>query len=150
MKFDFNWCKIKKITAVEIFVAVVVLVAVGIYYSPHFMYKNEERMAAKIKSDNAIFSARAIEEFAKNENAKASDVAKNVAQNLNQVAKNPYNKKMPAYTFEKDCVGCNSVTYDDKTQMITLTTLNNKNELILRTVIKPPSFVDYHKYEDKK
>ena len=147
---NIDFCKIKKITLIEVIVLAVVFMAIGIYYSPHFMYKKEERLAAKIKSDNAIFTARVIEEFAKNENVKASDVAKKIAGNLNQVAKNPYNKKMPAYTFEKECVGCNSVTYDDNAQMITLTTLNNKNELILRTVIKPPSFVVYSKFDEEK
>ena len=147
---NIDFCKIKKITLIEIVVLAIAFSAIGIYYSPHFMYKKEERMAAKIKSDNAIFTARVIEEFAIDKNAKASVVAKKVADNLNKIAKNPYNKKKSAYTFEKDCVGCNCVTYDDKTQMITLTTLNNKNELILRTVIKPPSFVVYSKFDDEK
>ena len=145
-----DFCKIKKITVIEIIVLIMFFGAIGIYYSPHFMYKKEARYAAKIKSDNAIFTARVIEEFAKNKDAKASDVAKKVADNLNQISKNPYNKKSPAYTFEKDCVGCNNVSYDDNTQMITLTTFNKKNELILRTVIKPPSFVVYSKFDEEK
>ena len=147
---NIDFCKIKKITLIEVVVIAIFLCAIGIYYSPHFMHEKEAKNAAKIKSDNAIFCARVIEEFAKDKNAKASSVAKKIADNLNQVAKNPYNKKMPAYTFEKDCVGCNSITYDDNTQMITLTTLNNKNELILRTVIKPPSFVVYSKFDEEK
>ena len=147
---NIDFCKIKKITLIEVIVLVIVFIAIGIYYSPHFMYEKEVRNAAKIKSDNAIFSARVLEEFAKNKNAKASDVAKNVAKKLNETAKNPYDKKNPAYIFEKECAGCNSVTYDDKAQMITLTAFNKKNELILRTVIKPPSFVVYSKYDDEK
>lgn len=145
-----DFCKIKKITVVEVAVLVIIFLAIGIYYSPHFMYEKDVRNAAKIKSDNAIFCARAIEAFAKDKNIKASIVAKDVAEKLNQTAENPYNKKMPAYTFEKDCAPCNSISFDDDIQMITLSTFNKKNELILRTVIKPPSFVVYSKYEEEK
>ena len=147
-KIDF--CKIKKITIIEIFVLIIAFIAIGIYYSPHIILKQDIKKAAKAKSDNAIFNARVLEEFAKNKNAKASVVAKEVTEKLNQVSKNPYNKNMPAYVLNEECKGCSNVSYDDNTQMIILTTLDNKNELILRTVIKPPSYVVYSKFDELK
>ena len=142
--------KIKKITAIEIFTLAIVLVAFGIYFSPKFNLDKEVMYAAKIKADNSIFTAKVLEEFAQNKEALASSVAQKVCDELNLIAKNPYNKKKPAYTYETTCKECNSVTYDDVEQMIVVTTYNKKGELIARTVIKPPSFVDYFKYDDKK
>ena len=146
---NMDFCKVKKITAVEIIVIMIVLVAVGIYYSPHFMNKQEVMMAAKIKADNAMFTSKTLEEFAVNKNAKPSDVAQKVANELNATGKNPYDKKAQAFTFDTNCKGCNSVEYDDKLTMIILTTYNKRGDLMARTVIKPPSFVTYAKSDDK-
>ena len=143
-KVDFT--KIKKITAIEITTLILAFIALGIYYSPNFMHKKEVMMAAKIKSDNAVFTSKALEEFAKDKKIKSSDVAQKVAEELNLTAVNPYNKKEAAYTFDINCTkGCNTVEYDDSLSMIILTTYNKKGELMARTVIKPPSFVTYAK-----
>ena len=147
-KVDF--CKIKKITAIEIIILIIVFFAIGIYYSPHFMLKQEVMKAAKIKADNAIFTARILEEFSQYKNLKSTQIAQKVFEELNLTTKNPYNKKAPSYTFEQKCNGCNSVNCDDNTQMILLTTYNKKGELIARTVIKPPSFVTYSKFDKEK
>lgn len=144
-KIDF--CKIKKITLIEITTLVLAFLAIGIYYSPHFMHKQEVMKAAKIKADNAIFTSKVLEEFSSNKNAKPSDVAKKVSEELNQVSENPYDKKEKSYTFEVQCKGCNSVEFNDELTMITLTTYNKKGDLIARTVIKPPSYVTYSKEE---
>jgi len=137
-----------KITLIEICTVVIVLLAVGIYYSPRFINKQEVMMAAKIKADNDMFTSKALEEFAINKNAKPSEIAQKVSDELNITGKNPYNKKLKAYTFDLNCKGCNSVEYDDNLSMIILTTYDKKGELIARTVIKPPSFVTY--FKDKK
>ena len=141
--------KFKKITMIEISTFALLLIALGIYFSPNFMLEKEVMYAAKIKADNSIFTAKVLEEFAVNKEIKASEAAQKVAEELNIVTRNPYNKKMPAYTFETTCKACNSVSFDDEAQMVVVTTYNKKNELIARTVIKPPSFVNYFKYEDK-
>lgn len=149
MKFDFNLCKIKKITAIETIVLMIVVVGVGIYYSPHFMQKQEVMMAAKIKADNAIFTSKALEEFAQDKKAKPSDVAQRVSEQLNAVSVNPYDKANDAYTFELNCKACNSVEYNDELSMIILTSYDKKGTMMARTVIKPPSFVSYNKLDDK-
>ena len=152
MKFleKINFCKIKKITAIEISVLILAFIAIGIYYSPHFMLKQEVMMAAKIKADNAIFTSKALEEFASNENIKPSEVAQKISEELNETSRNPYDKKQQAYTFDLTCKGCNSVEFDDNLKMIVLTTYNKKGDLIGRTVIKPPSFVTYSKFDNEK
>ena len=147
-KIDF--CKIKKITAIEITTISLVLIALGIYFAPRFMTEKEVMLAAKIKSDNAIYVSKALEMFAANKNIKPSEVAQAVSDELNKTAKNPYDKNKQAYTFDSECKGCNSVEYDDKLTMIVLTTYDKKGDLIARTVVRPPSFVTYSKADDDK
>ena len=142
--------KMKKITMIEISTVAIALVAFGIFFSPKFTLDKEIMYAAKIKADNSIFTAKVLEEFAQNQNAQASSVAQKVSEELNLLVKNPYNNKQPAYVFEPSCKACNSITYDDISQIVVVTTYNKKGELIARTVIKPPSFVDYSKYDEKK
>ncbi len=147
---NIDFCKIKKITAIEIVVLIIVFVAIGIYYSPNIITKKEMQKIAKIKADNAIFTSKALEEFSANKKAKPSEVAKKIAQELNTTSKNPFDEKSPAYTFETICTGCNNIEFDDKLQMIILSAYNKKGELMARTVIKPPSFVTYAKEFNKK
>ena len=75
---------------------------------------------------------------------------KKVLEDLNKTTINPYNRRKPAFTLDAICVGCSSVGFDDTNQMIVVTSYNNKKELVARTVIKPPSFVEYSKFDNKK
>ena len=140
----------KKITVIEIITILIVLIALAIYLAPNFIHSKETRKIAQIKAMNAIFTAKTLEEFAKDTNAKPSDIAKKVTDELNKTNKNPFDKKQVAYTFEKECTGCNIVSYDDDAKMVVVTAHNPKGELVARTIIKPPSFVEYSKLDDKK
>ena len=154
MKFEklgkIDFCKIKKVTAIEITTLMLAFIALGIYYAPRYMNDKEVMMAAKIKSDNAVFTSKALQAFANDEKILPSVVAQKISDELNETTINPYDKKAKAYTFDMECKGCNAVEYDDKLTMIILTTYNKKGDLIARTVIKPPSFVTFDKFEEKK
>lgn len=126
---------------------VIVLVALIIYFAPKFMLDKEMQKVAKVKANNAIFTARVIEEYSKNTKIKASELAQKIVEEMNKITINPYNKKNKAYTYENECKSCNSVNFDDTTQTIVLTSYNKKGELIARSVIKPPSFVTYSKFD---
>lgn len=126
---------------------IIVLVALIIYFAPKFMLDKEMQKVAKVKANNAIFTARVIEEYSKNTKIKASELAQKIVEEMNKITINPYNKKNKAYTYENECKSCNSVNFDDTTQTITLTSYNKKGELIARSVIKPPSFVTYSKFD---
>ena len=67
-----------------------------------------------------------LEEFSQNKDAKPSIVTQKVADELNLIAKNPYDKKAKAYTFDINCKACNSIEYDDNLSMVILTTYNKK------------------------
>ena len=140
----------KRITIIEITTLLIVFLALAIYFSPRFMTNKEDLILSKIKTSNAIFTSKIIETFAQDKNIKPSIVAKNVAQELNKLEKNPYNNKEDAYTFDKNCTSCNYVEYDDNALMIIVTTYDDKKNLIARTVIKPPSYVPYYKESKKK
>ena len=84
-----NFCKIKKITAIEISVLILVFIAIGIYYSPRLWRSEDVMMAAKIKAENEIFVSKALEEFSTNKDAKPSVVAQKVSDELNKTQKNP-------------------------------------------------------------
>ena len=135
----------KTIILMEISLIIFAFLGAGFYYVPKILNKQQVMAAAKIKADNEIFITKSLEEFEADKNAKSSEIAKKVSEELNVVTVNPYNKKKEAYTFEKTCKGCNSVEFDDAMEMIILTTYDKKGELIARTVIKPPSFVTYNK-----
>ena len=135
----------KKFLTVGVSLVLIMLIVFGFYFVPKMIAKRDVMAAAKIKADNQVFVSKSLEEFEADKNAKPSDVAKKVSDELNVATINPYDKKSEAYTFETTCKGCNSVEFDDTLQMIILTTYDKKGELIARTVIKPPSFVTYNK-----
>ena len=140
----------KKISVVEIVVLIFALCAFSIYLIPKLMSHSENSKESKIKASSAIFTSKVIEEFARNENVKPSEIAKKTVEELNQTEKNPYNKSSDLYIINNNCKGCLKVEYDDNLIMIIVTGLDNNEELISRTVIKPPSFVTYYKEDNKK
>lgn len=142
---DINFLKISKIATVEIVTFVLLFVGIGIYTSPYFLKDQKMMKAAKMKADSSIFSARVLEEFAADKNMKASSAAKKVCEELNTVMVNPYDKKLPAFTYDLNCKACNSVEFDDNAKMITVTTYDKRGDMIARVAIVPPSFVKYEK-----
>ncbi|MBQ2983867.1 MAG: hypothetical protein IJD57_03640 [Candidatus Gastranaerophilales bacterium] len=142
---NIDFSKINKIATIEIVVFILLFVGIGIYTSPYFLKDQKALKAAKVKADSSIFTAKVLEEFAQDKTQKASSVAQKICNELNFVMANPYDKKAPAFTYELNCKGCNSVEFDDKAQMVTITTYDKRGDMIARTVIKPPSFVKYEK-----
>ena len=139
----------KKIVILEIVFVVLALASLGAYFYPKLVVKNRAMAAAKIiKSDNAIFITKTLEAFSQDDKIKPSEVAQKVTDEMNETAKNPYDKKAQAFTFEVGCKGCNSVEYDDDLSMIILTTYDKKGDLTARTVIRPPSYVTYYKNDE--
>lgn len=135
----------KKITIIEIITIILVIIAFAIYFSPNFISKKEDRILSQVKAKNAIFVSKIVEEFAHNKNAKPSEVAKKIVEQLNKTETNPYNKKDVFYVLKSEQKGYANVEYDDGVKMVVITTLDKKGELVARTVISPPSFVTYYK-----
>ncbi len=139
-----------KIAKLEIAVIIILLICIGLYLTPYFKKSADERKIAGINANAAIFTSKSLAEFSRDKDQKASVVAKKTLDELNTVSKNPYDRKLPAYVSGNVFCGSVSIESDDKLQTITVTGYGRDNVIIVRTVIKPPSFVTYKKYEDKK
>ncbi len=135
----------KKVTIIEIAVLIIFIIAVIIFLAPYFIKEKQDMIISRIKASNAIFISKTIEEFAKDKNAKPSDISKKVIDILNETEKNPYGTKDAFYVAYKDCTGCTKVESDDNLRMVIITTFNKEGELVARTVINPPSYVTYYK-----
>ena len=120
------------------------------YYFPVIKSSKEEKILTVIKDNNSVFISKIIEEFANNKYALPSIVADKVAKELNSIQKNPYDSTKDFYIYNNDCSACTKIESDDNLQMVIITTLDKKGELVARTVIKPPSFVTFYKDNNKK
>lgn len=135
-----------KITIFEILVILLLIFCIWLYISPNFLLKLENRKNAQIQTNASIFIAKALSEFSMDKNAKkpsASTVSKKLINELNEVNKNPYSKKTPAYSLSEKCDGCVIVTPDDKMSSITVEAYTTDDILLVRTILQPPSFVTY-------
>lgn len=132
-----------KITLFEIFVLVLIILCIGLYVSPNFLTKLENRKYAQMQTNAGIFTSKALSEFSANPKMKASVISKKLTEELNAVNKNPLSKKGPAYSLNEKCEGCVIITPDDKLNSISVEAYSNEAALLVRTVIQPPSFVTY-------
>lgn len=139
-----------KITKLEIGIILIMLLAFGIYFFPSIFGDKIKMKNAKVVANASIFTSKSLSYFNADKNAKASDVAKKTAEELNTLSVNPYDKKLPAFVFSEPKVGSILVTSEDAIQTITITGLDADKKIIVRTLIKPPSFVTYQKEELKK
>ena len=140
----------KKLTVVEIAVVLFALTTIIIYSIPYFFGNKEDRVTSQIKTNNAIFTSKIIEEFAINKDPIPSLIVQKTIEELNKTEKNPYNRQEPFFQQTKDKSGCSNVEYDNNSKMIIITTLDKQGELAARIVIKPPSYVSYYKADDPK
>ncbi len=134
-----------KITFFEIFILILLVICVGLYVSPNFLLKAENRKNAIVQTNASIFTSKALSEFSTNSKIKASVVSKKLIEELNAVNKNPFSKKAPAYCILANCEaeGSVKISPDDKVNSITVEAYTKDNILLVRTVIQPPSFVTY-------
>lgn len=132
-----------KITIFEIFILVLIILCIGLYVSPNFLLKLENKKYAQIQTNAGIFTSKALSEFSSNPKMKASVISKKLTEELNAVNKNPISKKGPAYSVNEKCEGCVIITPDDKLNSISVEAYSNEDALLVRTVIQPPSFVTY-------
>lgn len=139
-----------RIAKLEIAVIIILILCIGLYLTPYLTGGLDKKKEARVVANAAVFTSKTLSNFALNKKEKASIVAKKTADELNTLSKNPFNKKLPAYVIENPQSGSVIVQSDDELQTVTVTGLGKEKQIVVRTVIKPPSFVTYQKYEDKK
>ena len=139
-----------RIAKLEIAVIIILILCIGLYLTPYLTGGLDKKKEARVVANAAVFTSKSLANFSINKKEKASIVAKKTADELNTLSKNPFNKKLPAYVFENPEAGSVIVQSDDELQTVTVTGFGKEKQIVVRTVIKPPSFVTYQKYEDKK
>ena len=139
-----------RIAKLEIAVIIILILCIGLYLTPYLTGGLDKKKEARVVANAAVFTSKSLANFSINKKEKASVVPKKTADELNTLSKNPFNKKLPAYVFENPEAGSVIVQSDDELQTVTVTGFGKEKQIVVRTVIKPPSFVTYQKYEDKK
>ncbi len=134
----------KRIIIFAGFILIGFIIGLGINLFSNYKKEKEAKISAQIQKDTSAFITRAQDEF-NSTNLKASDISRRIVEDFNSNIKNPYDKKLQAYTFDKNCASCSNVEAFDSENTIIITTYNSKGKLEARTIIKPTSFVTYSK-----
>lgn len=135
-----------KITPVEIFVLFLVVLGFSFYFVPKAMISLEQKQYGRLQTNAAMMTSKILGEFSDNlKKQKPSEIAKNLADEMNELCKNPIDKTKPAYSINEEWLGCVVVKADDKAKNIVLTAKDKEGKLVVRTVIQPPSFVTFNK-----
>ena len=136
----------KKLTPVEIFILFIVVVCLGFYVIPKITLSVEQKQYGRIQTNAAMMTSKILAEFSDNNNAqKPSEIAQKLSDEMNKLVKNPINKKNKAYSINEECEGCVVVAPNDKIKNITLSAKDKEGELVVRTIVQPPSYVTYNK-----
>ncbi len=136
----------KKITPVEIFITVVVLICLGFYLYPKLTLTIEQKQYGRIQLNASMMTSKILAEFSDNtQKSVPSEISKSLADEMNKLVKNPIDKKQKAYSIKEECTGCVVLTPNDKIKSVILTAKNKDGKLITRTVIQPPSYVTFNK-----
>lgn len=139
----------KKITPVEIFIVIIVLICISFYLYPKLTLSLEQKQYGRIQTNAAMMTSKILAEFSDNKNKKTpTEVSIMLSDEMNKLVKNPIDKKNPAYSVNEECKGCVVLTPDDKVKSVILTAKDKDDKLITRTVIQPPSYVTFN--EDLK
>lgn len=139
----------KKITKIELFAGILVIALLLLYFLPKFMLSDEKKQAAILKTNAAVFTSNVLEKFARG--GKSSDInaiAQLAIEELNATSKNPIDKKRKAFVTGEECVGCIVVETDTELQSVIITGYDKGMKTVVRTVIKPPSYVKYERDEE--
>jgi len=135
-----------KLSYVEIFVLFIVILGFAFYFIPKAMISLEQKQYGRLQTNSAMMTSKVLAEFSDNlSKQKPTEIAVKLSDKMNKLVKNPIDKNNPAYSVNKECLGCVVLTPDDKVKSIVLTAKDKENKLIVRTLIQPPSFVTFNK-----
>lgn len=136
----------RKLTPVEIFIIVIVLIFLSFYIIPKVALSCEKKCYGRMQANAAMMTSKILAEFSDNtKKTVPSEISRKLADEMNELVKNPINKKNVAYSVNEECNGCVVLSPDDKVKSIVLTAKDKEGNLVLRTVIQPPSYVTFNK-----
>ncbi len=114
-----------------------------LYITPKIeKYTNEKK--AKIITENCTAYSNAIlAKYNANKKINIKSTAENLVQEFNQKYTNPINKKDQAFTTDGKIRGACRVTYDKIVAALDVTGFDYDETIVVRIVVKPPSYVRY-------
>ncbi len=139
-----------KITPVEIFVLFLVVLGFSFYFVPKAMISLEQKQYGRLQTNAAMMTSKILAEFSDNlKKENPTEIATKLTEEMNKLCKNPIDKKNPAFSVDKECLGCVVLKADNKVKNVILTAKDKEGKLVVRTVIQPPSFVTFNKDLEK-
>lgn len=134
----------KKITKLELLTIGVLFAFAILYFLPKALIDDEKRHDAVLRVSAASYTSKVLDKFATaGKKANINEIAQDVVDELNTLSKNPIDKKKEAFVTTKPCPGCIVVQSDTAMQSIIITGYDKNLKIVVRTVVKPPSFVTY-------
>lgn len=113
----------------------------------YLMPKIEKCLAnkkAKIVSNNCMAYSNAIlAKYNSDKKINIEKTAKDLVVEFNQKYKNPILKKEPAFAFDGKIYGACNIKYNKQVKALDVTGLDKEEGIIIRVIVKPPSFVRY-------
>jgi len=137
--------KKKKFSKLELLVAMLAFVFLMLYFFPKVVLNNEQKVNTALKTSAAVYTKLVIEKFSADKSLNVKSAADDISNQLNETYKNPLNKKNGIFTLGTECPGCINVYVDETMNSIIITGYDKNMKTVVRTVIKPPSFVTYER-----
>ena len=114
-----------------------------LYISP----KIEKYVSAKkskiITQNCSAYSNAVLAKYNSNKKINIKKTAENLADEFNKKYTNPINKKEVAFAFDGKIKGACNIKYDKTVKALDVTGLDSDDTIVIRIVVKPPSFVRY-------
>lgn len=116
----------------------------GTLYLTPKIEKHIGNKKAKIITKNCeAYSAALLAKYNTNKKIDIEKTAEELTDEFNQKYINPINKKKLAYAMNEKIKGACNIRYDKTVKALDVTGLDSNNSIIIRIIIKPPSYVRY-------
>ena len=125
------------------FLMLLCLLLGALYLSPKIEKKINDKKA-KIVTDNCMAYSNAIlGKYKANKKINIEKVAQELINDFNSKYLNPINKKEQAFTYNGKVQGACNIAYNKNVKALDVTGFDSDYGIIIRVVVKPPSFVRY-------
>ncbi len=133
--------KSKKIEAAAILLTVALA---GFYFYPRIATLQEKRQNAKVMSACKVFVDKTLERAQQEQSTIEKSKKKKNKPDLDKISTELMKEFGTEYCDAKTPLCC-MVEYDKKTNAVVVTGFDSSQDVLMRTVISPPSFVTYER-----
>ncbi len=115
----------------------------SLYLAPKIEKCINNKKAKIITQNCSAYSSAILAKYNANKKINIEKTANTLVEEFNQKYKNPINKKEVAFSMEQKIQGACNITYDKTVKALDVTGLDKDDAIVIRIVVKPPSFVRY-------